>query len=399
MKIEKLHVPLVFYKTEYVSFGENKFNYNSNKPAILMLITPFKFDGLVMHSLSSNKAHLNNGHNIYTIVLKDSDAEKKLVEQKISYYRFTKSKIFKPFNQPGISKIIQTIVKKHNIKIIHCNVHKEINMLKKIKDTDVKIILTRHSPNAPALKYLKKFNMILCVNNFCINKINKKFENKKIKPPIIKHISPFFNEQESLNFVPDEKTDKQSFFKKEFGLDILPHPIITMTARLLRYKNHELMLKAIHKLVYEKNTQVNLVLCGDGKRKDFLKTLAKQLKIDKYVHFLGFTYKRIEVMYHSDINALTTRDEAFGIALMEAALLRKVLIGPTKTGVINTIKHEKTGLLFENNNLDDLVEKLEILIKNSNTRKKFGQNAYKHVKNNFISNIVMQKIENFYSKI
>ena len=403
MKIEKLNVPFSFYKTEYISFNtspsETKSKIDNNKPAILTLNSPFTFDGLVMHALSHYKAHLKEGYDTYIFLPKGSDLEKKLIDEKLPYYRFTQSKIFRNHRQPGIKRIIEAIVKKHNIKIIHCNRHKEIKMLQNIKNPDIKIILTRHSPSALKTKYLKKFKTIFCVDQNCINKINKKCADKNIVAPKIKHLAPFFDEKESLNFDPTKISTKKEFFQKEFGLDLPDYPTIAMVACLRGYKNHQLMFKAVHKLVHEKNKPVNLLLCGQGYREKYLRTLAKQLKIEKYVYFLGFTYKRIEVMYHSDIKALTTKDEAFGIVLMEAALIKKPLLGPTKTGVVNTIKHEKTGLLFKNGNVNDLVEKMEILMENPELRKQYGQNAYEHVKNNFLSNILMQKLEIYYKEI
>ena len=172
-----------------------------------------------------------------------------------------------------------------------------------------------------------------------------------------------------------------------------------MVACLRGYKNHQLMFKALHKLVYEKKKPINLLLCGQGYREKYLRTLAKNLKIEKYIYFLGFTYKRIEIMYHSDIKALTTKDEAFGIVLMEAALLKKPLIGTKGTGMENVIKHENTGLLFEKENVCDLVNQIEKMIDNPELQKKYGMNAYKHVKESLLSNSLMKKINIFYQQI
>lgn len=398
MHITKLNTPFTFYKTEYVSFNEQP-KFDPTKPIILSLNTPAPFDGLVMHTFAHYKAHLKQGYESYIFIPKGSELEKKLIEERLSYYRFTQSKIFKNHRQPGINNTIRTIVKKHNIKIIHCNRHKEIHMLKKIKDLNVKIILTRHSPSAIRTKYLKAFKTMFCVDHNCINAIKTKCAKKNINIPQMTQLPPFFNEKESLNFDPNKILSKKEFFKKEFNLELPNYPTIVMVANLSGYKNHQLMFRAIHKLIHKENRPINLLLCGGGYKEKFLRDLAKKLNIEKYVYFLGFTYKRIEVMYHSDIKALTTRDEAFGIVLMEAALIKKPLLGPTKTGVVNTIIHEKTGLLFENGNVDDLVAKIEFLVDNPELRKEYGQNAYEHVKNNLLSNILMQKMEKFYKEI
>ena len=421
MKIEKLNLPLSFYKTEHVSFDNNSeehtpsshkaststasvetFNVNkieTTKPTVLNLCTVFKFDGLIMHALAQHKAHIKNGFNSFILLLKGSDLEKKFIEEKLAYYRVAPSTIFKPHRQPGIARTVAAIVKKHNIKIINCNRHKEYFMLKKVINYDVKIILTRHSPSPLKSKYLKKFKNLICVDQNCIDKINVKCEKENIKKPIIKHLAPFFDQKESLNFNSENLPDKKTFFKQEFGIDLPDYPTIVKVACLRGYKNHPVIFKAVQKLVYEKNTPVNLLLCGDGYRKKELQALVKKLNIEKYVYFLGFTPKRIEVMYYSDIKALSTKDEAFGIVLMEAALLKKPLVGPTKTGVTNTIKHEQTGLLFENGNPEDMADKLEILINNPELRTQYGNNAHEHVKNTFLSDALIEKLGIFYKEI
>lgn len=399
MFIEKLHVPFSFYKTEYVYFDENNKYLNNNKPNILNICSVFKFDGLIMHALAQHKAHIKNNFNSYILLLKGSDLEQKFIQEKIAYYRVETSKIFRPHRQPGITRIVEAIVKKHDIKIINCNRHKEYLMLKKVNNLNTKIILTRHSPSALKTKYLKIFKNILCVDQNCIDRINLKCQKENIKAPIMKHLAPFFDERESLNFNFDNMPDKKDFFKKEFNIDLPDYPTIVKVACLRGYKNHPVIFKAVHNLVHKKNTPVNLLLCGDGYRKKELQKLAHDLNIEKYVYFLGFTSKRIEVMYYSDIKALSTKDEAFGIVLMEAALLKKPLVGPTNTGVTNTIKHENTGLLFENGNPDDMADKLEILINNPELRIKYGQNAYDHVKDNFLSDKLIQKLEAFYKEI
>lgn len=398
MKIEKLNIPFNFYKTEYVSF-EQKFNIDQKKPAILTLNSPFKFDGLVMHAMSHYKAHQRHGYEIYILVPKGSDIEEKLITEKLNYYRFEPSKLFRNHRQPGMKRIIEAIVKKHNIKIIHCNRHKEVRILERVLNLDVKVILTRHSPSVLKTKYLKQFKTMFCVDHNCINKIHDSCNTKNITPPKIQYLAPFFDENESLNFRPDANLNKNIFFKNEFGIDVKDYPIISMVACLRGYKNQQLMFRAVHELVYKHNQKVNIMLCGRGYKENYLRKLAKELKIEEYIHFLGFTYKRIEVMYYSDINALTTKDEAFGIVLMEAALLKKPLLGPTKTGVMATIKHEKTGLLFENGNVEDLVQKITRLINNPELRKKYGENAYDFVKENYLSDILMKTVDKFYNEI
>ena len=68
-------------------------------------------------------------------------------------------------------------------------------------------------------------------------------------------------------------------------------------------------------------------------------------------------------------------------------------------GVMATIKHEKTGLLFENGNVNDLVQKITRLINDPELRKAYGENAYEFVKENFLSDVLMKTVDKFYKEI
>lgn len=392
---KKLLLSFLGYKNKHVTFVA-KTKVNPNKPRTLIICTFAPFGGLEMHALALYKTMLKHGYNAHIIIPQNSILEKKFKEDQISYYCYTQSKIFKPNRHPGLSQVVYEIIKKHNINIVHCNRAKDLHLLRKSKNLPIKIILTRHAPSQIRTKYIKHFDGIVGVNKEYTEKTQQFCTAKKLKTQTT-NIVPFFKEEEILNFSTTDT--KKEFFKKEFNLDLPNHPTLVMIAALVRVKNHQLMFKALHKLIYEKNKPINLILCGINKNKKKLKQLSKNLKIEKYIHFLGFTDKRIDVMYHSDIKILTSKSDANPIVLKEAALLKKPLIGPLGTGVINTIKHKETGLLFKYNDVNDLVSKIEKLIDNPNLQKEYGLNAYKYVKKNFVSDILIKKLEKFYEEI
>jgi glycosyltransferase involved in cell wall biosynthesis len=339
-----------------------------------------------------HKELIKSNYNSFILVPKDSPLDKKLNQENLPYYTYTQCKLFKPHRQPGLRRAIEKIIKNQNINVIHCNRAKDTILLKNIPSS-VKKIFTRHATTQIKTKYLKLFDTVIGVNKDYVEKTKELNLNK-----LVEHIPPFFNFNEFENFKPTHS--KSDFFKNEFGIILHDLPTVAMVATLKKHKNHELILQALAKLVHQKNKPINLVLCGDGYRKKVLIEITKKLNISKYVFFLGFSDKRLEVMYHSDIKILVTKREAWGIVMMEAALLGKPLIGPTKTGMQGTtIVDKKTGLLFENGNVNDLVEKIEFLIDNPNLRKEYGENAYHHVKNNLLPEVLMKNLKTYYKEL
>lgn len=394
----------LLYYFEKVTFP-NQYNINKNikkdgssSKNILIINTEQTMGGGETYYLNLCKNLLKEGYNVKLLIAKDSELEKSLKELKISYYTYKKYTIFKTAIQPGFYSAIYKICEDDKIDILHCNLHRETIAAKKVAQSlPVKVVLTRHSPQKIKSKYIENLDGFIGVNPEIVE--NAKYQNLNIKH--FEFIPPIFNEEKLINFNSTET--KKDFFKNNFGIEIKDLPILCMVANMpkdINHKNHPLLLQAINKLIYEKNKPVELMLVGDGDLKPYLKNLIKDLKIEKYVHLLGFTDKAIEIMFHSDIKVLSSKNEAFGIVLLEAALLKKPIICANKIGAADIlIQNNRTGLLFENDNVNSLTEKIEILLDNKELQKTLGENAYQHVLNNFSANAIIQKIEFFYDKV
>jgi len=370
-----------------------------NKINVLLINTATGLGGGEIHTICQYKALLRKNYNTLLIVPKNSKLAEKLKEEKLDFYSYTHIKyLAKIYFQPMLNWLVYNACKKHSINIIHCSSFREVYCTKKaVKSFNIKVIATRHTLITFKKKYIKKFDGIICVNNQTEQTI--KNISKNTNHPFLKTctIPPFFNEKKFINFKLHQ--NKNAFFLKEFNTSLPNCPTICMVANFykdLNQKNHSLLFKAIYKLRYEKNKKVNVLLCGEGPAKKTLQILVRNLKIESHVYFLGFTEKIREVLFYSDINILTGRQEGFGISMLEASLLKKPLIGPTNTGAENTVIHEETGLLFKNNNSDDLANQIEKLIDNPKLRQEYGENACRHIKNNFLSDKIFSKLEKFY---
>ena len=162
------------------------------------------------------------------------------------------------------------------------------------------------------------------------------------------------------------------------------------------YKDHPVLLKAVAELVYKRKINVQVMLAGQGPSLETIKTLAKQLNISKNIYFLGATDLIPELFYHSNIKVLASKSEAFGIVLLEAALMRCPLIGTKDTGMENVIKHGDTGLLFKKGDAQDLADKIENLLNDTKLQKRLADNAFSFVCENFLPKVGIEKIINFY---
>jgi len=357
------------------------------------------FGGGETHTLNLYKNLLKKKASIHLLVPLNSALGNELTKQNLSYNTTTAFKFFKKFKflyKLILAKDVYKICKRQKINTVICNTESELNAVKLVaKFLPIKIVLTRHLPNPVKKTRVKGIDGIIAVSP----SIEKDLQvlNKQCALGIkkIDFIAPFFNDDSMLNFKPTES--REVFFKANFGITINKSPILCMAANMYadNRKNQLFLIKAIQKLVYEKNTPIQLMLAGSGPLLEQCEKLVKQLNLEQYVHCLGFTKKISDLLYHSDIKILTSTEEAFGLSLVEAALLKKPLIGTAGTGMETIIKDNKTGLLFENNNLDDLINKIKILVNDQALQQELGQSAFNFVSANFLTQTKLQKFDDF----
>ena len=101
-------------------------------------------------------------------------------------------------------------------------------------------------------------------------------------------------------------------------------------------------------------------------------------------------------MKEANIFLFTSHYEGFGIVILEA-FSQKTPVISSDSGPLPWVINN-CGLLFEENNLDDLRKKLKLLIKDNKLRKKYSKLGYKRVKG-FTWEKITQKLEKEYKDL
>jgi len=178
---------------------------------------------------------------------------------------------------------------------------------------------------------------------------------------------------------PAQELNKTSLTKVESLLKTKSPRLITVS-RFDKRKNHEKVLMALRNL---KQIYPNIVyICiGYGEEEQNLKDLVNELDLSGQVMF----FKEIT----DDLkNALVAKSnifvmpsvkykssvEGFGIAYIEAAQYGVPSLGGADGGAADAIQHDKTGLICDGNNLDEIYSSLNSMIENKKYLH-FGKNA------------------------
>jgi len=143
----------------------------------------------------------------------------------------------------------------------------------------------------------------------------------------------------------------------------------------LRYeKRFDLLLKSFSLL----NNRYRLIIIGDGIRADYLKKLAKSLKIEKRVAFLGYKSNPYPYIKRSDIFVLTSEYEGFPNVVLEANLLGLFVVGfKSVGGVTEIIKDGLNGRLVEFGDIKRLADAIKRVDISLLDRKAISKSAYR----------------------
>jgi glycosyltransferase involved in cell wall biosynthesis len=181
-------------------------------------------------------------------------------------------------------------------------------------------------------------------------------------------------------FNPDSYSQKES--RKKLGLPENRIIVGTM-GRLDPGKGQDLLLKAIP-LVLAQVPEAFFVIAGEETRgeegfQEKLTMLQKDLMLERDVRFMPFTNDVPLFMSALDLFVLPTLSETYGLVLLEAAAMKKPVIGTNSGGVPELIQHEKTGLIAISENYPDLARAIVQMLSNPVLCREYGEAGRKRV--------------------
>ena len=168
---------------------------------------------------------------------------------------------------------------------------------------------------------------------------------------------------------PVKELVKKSIDKVESLLKVKTPRLITVS-RFDKRKNHEKVLMALRNLK-QLYPDIIYICIGYGDEEENLKQLVKELDLTTQVMFFKDISEdlRNALVAKSNIFVMPsiihkTSVEGFGIAYVEAAQYGIPSLGGKDGGASDAIEHEKTGLVCDGNNLDEIYSSLNSMIEN-----------------------------------
>ena len=153
--------------------------------------------------------------------------------------------------------------------------------------------------------------------------------------------------------------------------------------------------------ISKKHPEWTLEIAGDGSDSnfDYLKSLIEENDVNKSVIFSGFQKQLDILLQQSSIFILSSRYEGLPMVLLEAmsqgcsCIAFDVVSGPKEI-----ITHNKSGLIVENQNLEEMEIMLDQLITDDNLRERLSKGALKEVER-FTPKVIGDKWEDLFNSL
>ena len=372
----------------------------------ICFITPFFYPvkgGMEEHVLQLAKGLISKGHDVHVFTSNSSRVGKTLgseeIYQGIKIKRFNtwfKLDTFSPVFPFVLYKIINS-----NFDIVHVHSYRHVHNLA-VLFTKSKCFMTLHWPDYPyglRSKFmdfiipvfdktigkflLHKYDKLIAVNGLEISWIKKNFniDDNKIK------LIP--------NAIPKDylKLRHGDLIRKKYSIKNKELVVLSFS-RMHKSKGLDL---TVH--IAELFPKVKFIIAGaDAGELNNLKNLSSKLNLNNLIFMNDVDEKiKLNLFSSADIFLFPSHYDAFGIVLLEAFSQKLAVIASDSGGIPWVV--DDAGLIFKDNDLDDLKNKLSLLINDPKLRSKYSKLGYSRVKNFTWENIVDSLDNEYKSKL
>ncbi|MDC8001200.1 glycosyltransferase family 4 protein [Aequorivita todarodis] len=173
---------------------------------------------------------------------------------------------------------------------------------------------------------------------------------------------------------------------------------ILFLSNLMRAKGVFVLLEACG-ILQEKQLPFHCTFIGGESdiTSEIFQKKVSELGLSEKVHYAGKKYgaEKERAFSKADIFAFPTLNETFGLVNLEAMQFSLPIVATFEGGIPDVVEEGKTGFLVEKENAGAFAEKLEILIKNGELRKRMGEAG----KLRFERHFTLTTFENRFSSI
>ncbi len=185
----------------------------------------------------------------------------------------------------------------------------------------------------------------------------------------------------SKNRVIGHATDTKTF--KPVKVKKQKNTVLLSVGGLYKIKGHHLIIKALKKII-DQGHNAELWIVGDGYYKNNLKKLARSLNIEDKVKFLGKkSHQDLAKLYNQSNIFVLANYQEITPAANEALASEKPVVAMKCGGCNFVMPNKNYGLITKRFDVDDMANKITLLMKNKKLAAKIAKNGRKYIVKNF----------------
>jgi len=170
-----------------------------------------------------------------------------------------------------------------------------------------------------------------------------------------------------------------------------------------KYKGLDYLLKALT-LVKKEIKDVKLMVGGEGELIEYYKGMVKSLDLESNVEFRGFVPQEELVEYYNRsrvfvLPSISSRQEGFGIVLLEALACGTPVITTDIVGVAKDVEANNAGIIVQPNDIEALAEALVTVLRDENLSAEMGRNGRKVIEEKYTWEKVIDAVITLYEEL
>lgn len=222
------------------------------------------------------------------------------------------------------------------------------------------------------------------------------YREKKVKPEktvVIPNGVP----SQHLELSPSLRAEKRQKFREQLGLADAT-VLISQIGRLSAEKAPTQMLSAFMQLSRQA-ADVHLCFVGEGTEKENLLSAWQAFGSPANIHILGFYDDISEVFAATDILALSSVQEAFGMVILEGWGFCLPVVASACVGPSDLVTHEQDGLLVPIGDTTQFAAAVLRLVESPSLRQSLGEQGQATLKNKYTIEHIQQRFEHLYTQV
>lgn len=367
---------------------------------ILYSCLSHSWGGMEIYTVISCTELIRSGHDVVLLCLHNSSMHRNALEKGVTVHSIKSDRYFRPLEIFHLGSFIN----KSGFDLFHTQYSKDLWLLVpalSLFGIPQPLVLTKQLGSFIIKK--DKLHQYLYGRVSKALAISTVIRNNLLDtcPLTSDKIEIVFNGVDTDRFSPEKFV--RSKCRAEFGYSSTDI-VVGLVGRFSPGKGHKDLIEALLKII-DNYPAIKVLLTGEASygesnyADEVLDLIKSSKKLADKVTFTGFRSDTENILSAIDIFVFPSHAEAFGIALVEAMSMEKACICSDTDGILDIADDRSDALMFRNKDVNDLSEKLKILVEDIELRKRLGKNARLKAKKKFDLALITDQTLNIYKDL